>query len=306
MDIKTLSALGVRNLILRENGEIIDAWQQEAERYFNQYSVAKSFTAIACLQAVENGVWDLRTNIYDLVKDILLQAKTPDFSGKLQAVDLGKPEADIPESLALRQLTVHDLLSMQSGFAEAHMFSEEREQLRQKKCFNWLDYCLHLPFAQSPGSAFLYTNAAYYLAAVLLQVQLQQRLSRQLQAVFQAVGVEKVKWLQDPSGYEFGASDLFLTTAQLSSWGEILRKNDGSLLARNAIKRATCEKQVDISATTAYGYGFRIYPDGTYSADGKHGQYLLVNPKKARTLAVNSESTATRPLKKYLYELITT
>lgn len=69
MDIKTLSALGVRNLILRENGEIIDAWQQEAERYFNQYSVAKSFTAIACLQAVENGVWDLQTNVYDLVKD---------------------------------------------------------------------------------------------------------------------------------------------------------------------------------------------------------------------------------------------
>lgn len=320
-----LQDLGVKNLILRENGEISWQFLSQDEILFNQYSVTKSFTALACLLACQSGLLSLNSSVADLVKKVQAipeqtvihynveenLAKTPvstlykadmqaSLSQNLHKLDLQPLICTVPKRARLEQLTLANLLNMTSGHGQAHMFIAERSQFATD--FNSFDYCLNLSFARRPGSHFLYTNAGPYMAGVLVQALCKKRLSDILVKLFKhGLNMENIVWKQDALAYEFGASELFLTTQQLSEFAEVLRLGGLGYIDEAIIKQATSPSYVNADKGIYYGYGFWLYPDGAYRADGSHGQYVFVDAKRHRSLAVNSLASDERSLRELLY-----
>lgn len=317
--------LGVKNLILRENGEVSWQFLSQEDVLFNQYSVTKSFTALACLLVCQNGILSLDSSVADLVKQVQViaankaitfnaeenLAKTPvssvykadmqaSLSQNLHMLDLQPLVCMLPKRARLEQLTLANLLNMTTGHGQAHMFVAERSQFALD--FNAFDYCLNLSFARRPGSHFLYTNAGPYMAGVLIQALCHKRLSDILAKLFKnGLQIENVVWKQDSLAYEFGASELFLTTQKLSQFAEILRQGGLGYIDETIIKQATSLSYVNADKGIYYGYGFWLYPDGAYRADGSHGQYVFVDAKRQRSLAVNSLASDERSLKELLY-----
>lgn len=317
--------LGVKNLILRENGEVSWQFLTKEHELFNQYSITKSFTALACLLVCQSGITSLNSSVADLVKQVQAipdktvihynaeanLAKTPastsyevgmqaSLSQNLRKLDLQPLVCTLPKRARLEQLTLANLLNMTTGHGQAHMFVAERSQFAVN--FNAFDYCLNLSFARRPGSHFLYTNAGPYMAGVLVQALCKKRLSDILVKLFKnGLNMEDIVWKQDALAYEFGASELFLTTQQLSKFAEILRLGGLGYIDEAVIKQATSLSYVNADKGIYYGYGFWLYPDGAYRADGSHGQYVFVDAKRQRSLAVNSLASDERSLKELLY-----
>lgn len=331
-----LLALGVKNLILKEAGKVVWQFQTEPNRLFNQYSVTKAFTALACLAACRAGFLSLDSNVTELLKkleaankanlsstnteqiethikancveNLAITAKEVRYDVselnalaiKLEQAELQLLFCNLPKRARLEQLTIRHLLNMTSGHGQTHMFIDERQKLSLGT--NWFDFCLNLSFARRPGTHFLYTNAGPYMAGVLVQALTGKRLSQNLANLFKlGLGMEHVKWQQDPLGYEFGASELFMSTEKLSEFAEILRKGGQAYTSEEALKLATSVSYNNAEKGIYYGYGFWLYPDGAYRADGSHGQYIMVDAKRNLSLAVNSDATDERQLKELLY-----
>lgn len=323
---QTLLDLGVKNLILKEDGKLVWQFLSETERLFNQYSVTKAFTALAVLEVCATGLLSLDDSVLDLLQKLnyeqaarqnllfnqpanlaISQPETVYTSShykslvkQLRQAELRPLTGMLSPKAKFAQLTLGQLLNMTSGHSKAHMFISERSGFAYD--FNWFDFCVHLDFARRPGSHFLYTNAGPYMAGVIVQAFKQKRLSEILAELF-AVGLnlQGAVWKQDTSCYEFGASELFLSTNKLSDFAEIMRQGGLGYVSKDTVRQATTPSYVDEAKGIYYGYGFWLYPDGAYRADGSHGQYIMVDAKRKRSLAVNGFAHDERSLKDLLY-----
>ncbi len=104
----------------------------------------------------------------------------------------------------------------------------------------------------------------------------------------------------------FGAGGLFLTIDELHLFGQLLLQNGEwngkQLIPAEWVKEAT-SKQVE-NGSEGYGYLFWAGPEGSFRADGKYGQFVILMRDKNAVVTVTAESRDAGALLRAVFEEI--
>lgn len=263
--------LMLTGVVVLQHGEVLAQHHWEPEILLNQYSASKSFTATAVGMAIEEGLVGLHDSVLDYFPE----------------------QAPLQPSAELEALTVERLLTMSTGHQNALLMADSRPAMREA---DWVKFCLSEPFADQPGTRFLYNNAAPYLAGMIVQKRAGCTLVDYLMPrLFEPMGVYHPTWECDPFGFTFGSGGLFYTVSNLAKFGQLYLQN-GEWNGRQLISKEWVAAASSAQITTGhrnpnsaeYGYCFWRGPHNSYRADGKYGQYSIVLPDKDAVIAINA------------------
>lgn len=268
--------LDIHGVEVRQHGEVVAEhhWRQQYRECI--FSVSKSFTSMALGIAVEEGLLSLDDRIVDL------------FPEKLPA----SPDEK------LERLTIKKSMMMGNGHAECPIF---KARVENPTCEDWLEDILKQPLAYEPGMHFFYSNISGYFVSAAIQKKTGQTLRDYLTPrLFKPLHIFNPQWESCPKGINLGASGLYLTTAELSRFGQMLldggRFEGKRIVPEEYIKLATSclidndnGTSKDPEAIAGYGLQFwRNTVPNSYRADGLYGQYIVVLPDYDAVVTVTS------------------
>lgn len=305
-----LQAHNIGNLIyLNHNGPYYQMLAQEHVS-FQQFSITKTFCTLACLKAVEEGFFSLDDNLGELLEAGFTKLRSnPEhyLSIGLDAHSILAGNYQLNQ--AHYQLKLHDLLALRIGHEHSCLFAKERQATSEQ---NWIELCLHKDFAHNPGTAFRYTNAGHYLAAVLTSLHTGQQLDAYLSELLGLISPEeKPHWDSDKLGFKFGASGLHITSTALARFALVLLNSGQSPSSLGATKQLISPQALSLMTTAysnaeetkinaAYGMGLWIHENGAYSAQGTFGQLVYVDPQAQKAFVCNGNSQDMQELLKLL------
>lgn len=253
---------------VRKAGEIVLDWgRMNQKTRLNTWSVSKSFISVAVGIAIDEGLITLDEKICDSFKEYL-------------------PENP---SKNLTELTVRHLLTMTTGFDHALFFTDDPERYVTK---DWIQYFFNQEYTYEPGERFLYCNFNTYMLACLVEkksgVDMLEYMNERL---FKPLNILSPDWTRCPMGHIHAANGLYLTIDEFGNFGQMLL-NGGVFNG----KRIVSKEYLDMATTVQlppeweghYGFQFWVNPDGSYRADGKYGQYIMVLPEQDMVVAVQS------------------
>jgi CubicO group peptidase (beta-lactamase class C family) len=259
------------------------------------FSVSKSFTSTAVGLAVDEGLLGLS----DPVLSFFPEFRPAVVSGHLAA------------------MRVRDLLTMTSGHAEdLPLFRQEPQP--------WAQTFLAHPVAFAPGTQFVYSSAAtYMLAAIVERLSGQSLLEYLRPRLLEPLGIAEATWDTNAEGVTLGGLGLSLRVEDLACLGELYRQHgvwtdrqalgqqvyswrlqDRRILSETWVGQATAA-QVRSDGQGAsddgtegdrqqgdwnQGYGFQFWrcQHGAYRADGALGQFIVVLPEQEAVIALTS------------------
>ena len=194
---------------------------------------------------------------------------------------LGLPER--PDDVAWSTMTVGDLLTMRSGLEN----DESVDLWRLRESADWAAFALSLPGADVPGTRFNYTSANSHLLAAILERSTGQPLAEfARERLFDPLGIGAVEWPRAPEGTAWGAGDVRMHRRDLARIGLLyLRRGEwnGERIVSEAWIEEATHPHVDLPDEIAgidngYGYQWWTYGGGTFAAQGRGQQYLVVDP----------------------------
>ena len=251
------------------------------------YSLSKSFTSTAVGICVDEGLLSPDTKMCELFADKMPNEMTD----------------------ALREVKLHDLLSMQSGHTACVL-----DQIR------WLDDPVKgffaIPTVHKPGTVFAYSTAATCMCAAAVERVTGKKLVDFLdERLFQKLGIEKPIWRESKSGQTLGGTGLELSSDSITKFGVML-KNKGTyngerIVSEEYIALATKRHSIDLNNgspdwTAGYGYQFWINGREGYRGDGAFGQLCMVFPASDTVVTVLGE-VGNMPLEvELIYKLLDT
>jgi CubicO group peptidase (beta-lactamase class C family) len=258
--------LQLRRLVVRQHGEIIAEHAFSGELPEQLWSVSKTFTSLAVGIAQEEGYF----SIHDRLLTYFPAAIKPDFD----------------------QLTIRDLLCMGTGQIEDPLSKANHAGLP-------LDDIESLffdePIQHTPGTHFMYNNAATYMLSKLITLTTGQCLLDYLMPrLFQPLEINEVSWVIDSNGVSFGCAGLNLNVDDLSKVGQLMLNmgqwQGNQLVPADYIRQAT-RQQISTAdfnehfatADHTSGYGYQLWMNrvpGTYRMDGLYAQLVVVLPEK--------------------------
>ena len=163
--------------------------------------------------------------------------------------------------------------------------------VKDPTCEDWLSYIFRQPVVYEPGSHFLYSNVGGYLVSAIIQKKTGQTLRDYLTPrLFKPLHIFNPQWESCPKGINVGASGLYLTTSELSRFGQLLLsggKFEGKQVVPEAYLKLATSNLVDNNNGTSSdpesnaGYGLQFWRNtvpNSYRADGLYGQYIVVLP----------------------------
>lgn len=281
--------LGVRGIVVRQHGEILDQHDlvEPVER-IQLYSASKTWTAMAVGIAMHEGLFKLSDRLLDLIAD----------------------EIDFEPLPGYEKLTVEHLLTMSTGHDECPIFKAQRELMsknppkpgeRGHMSDLWFDAFMKTPLTYDPDERhFAYNNGTSYMLSLIVQKTSGQTLLDYLiPRVFAPLKLENLEWDTDAKGRSLGAIGLHLTTEELSRGGQLLLNRgmwNGQQLIPADYVDATTRKQVpndfgegDPEARQGYGYQMWMctYPQA-YRMDGMFAQFSIGMPTLDAVVAITS------------------
>jgi CubicO group peptidase (beta-lactamase class C family) len=221
-----------------------------------------------------------------------------------------------------QQMTVADLMSMQSGFAcddnDDNSPGNEDAMQSQTKQPNWYKYTLDLPLTSDPGSIAIYCTAGINLLGAILAHEERQWLPTYFASRFaqpMQFG-QYAMWLM-PSPVDdayMGGGDLFRPRDFLK-FGQLFLNNgswNGKEIIDNQWLQAVATKQSTIQGEGDYGWGWHLSEydvNGTtikaINAGGNGGQLLFIFPQLDTTLMITAANYGQYPVwSKYVTDLI--
>ena len=288
--IEKSKGMNIHGVKVYKDGEYVEEYFPNGDFPVNQYSIAKSVASAAAGFAVDEGLFSLEDNMMDFFRDY-----------------------DYKKSDYLEMVKIKHLLTMSYGVSESLLMMGQREALMD---IDWVTYSLNQTIDRKPGEKFYYSNIPPYLLGVIIARASGSTLLDYVdKRLFSKIGIDKPEWETDPKGYTFASSGLMLSTADIMKFG-ILYLNDGmwdgkQLLRKDWI-RQSMSKQIKVKDITAskevgneennnenagneegslsYGYLFWENFDGSFSADGKDGQHVLILRDKNAVVAINSNT----------------
>ena len=251
-------------MILRHGKVVAEVYPEpwKAEYRHTMYSCSKTFVSVAVGLAVD----EHKLRVTDRVVSFFPEYK----------LELMSPE--------LASMTVHDLLIMASGIApDEHLRAE---------CSDWVRAFLSKP-VKTPGRVFKYDSlCTYLLSAIIQRVTGMKTLDYLKKNLFHYMNVTEVGWEESPEGYNVGGWGLHIQCESMAKLGQLLlqkgRWGARQLLSESWV-RQMMQRQIPVNHRRTKFYGYQMWsctPRGSYCADGRLGQYILVMPEQDMVVAI--------------------
>ncbi|MEM8710647.1 MAG: serine hydrolase, partial [Planctomycetota bacterium] len=194
-----------------------------------------------------------------------------------------------------RALTVHHLLSMQSGFdCDDNSWetpgNEDRMQSQDEQP-DWIRYCLDLPMVREPGAKGVYCTAGINLAAGTIErVTGIPTLNFFDEFYAQPLGIHRYHMNLDPLDRAYGGGGVRLRPRDHLKLGQLLVSGgrwQGRQIVSSEWIQAMGSPHASLYATDDYGYGTwrrSLSHDGKETlaiyASGNGGQYVIAIPSE--------------------------
>lgn len=232
-----------------------------AEHRHTLYSVSKTFAAVAVGLAVDDGLLSVEDHIDKFFPEYV------------------KDEID-PR---LRDITVKDMLTMQSGF-------KTQGGMRNSQ-MHWVEYYLTRPLDADPGTRYSYDSIeTYLLSAIVQKVTGKNILDLMNERVFHPMGITDAEWERCPDGIVTGGWGIYLSSHSQALFGQLLLQQ-GEWNGKQLVSKQWVKEMMTVHVVRdANDYGYQIwlceYP-GAWRADGAFGQYIIVVPQKNMVVVLN-------------------
>lgn len=249
------------------------------------YSLSKSYTSIACGICMDDGLLTPETKIYEL------------FSDKM------------PETVSerLKEMTLSDLLSMQSGHEECVLYTMRWAEDSIKAFFEQ-------PLKYESGKTFVYNTGATCICAAAVERVTGKKLTDFLyERMFSVMGIEKPRWAECRDGQTLGGTGLYLSSDDLVKFA-IMLKNKGvyngtRIVSEEYLALATAAHADNSNSGggdwgAGYGYQFWMNERGGFRGDGAFGQLCMIFPELDTAVVLQSESADMNLGFTYIYELL--
>lgn len=272
MEAAEKKKLNVEAVAVYCNGE-----EQEKRRIPDEphvlHSLSKSFTSIAIGMLIDEGKLSLDTAVKEVLND-----KMP-----------------INVTKELTALDVRSLLTMSSGHPQSLLLGDQLADITEN---DWVKYYLKQPQAYMPGEKFVYDTGCTFILSAMLQRITGYKLADFLQPrLFDVLGIERPHW-NEWQGINVGGDGLFLRTYEILQFGKMLLNKGvyhntrvvSEVWINESTKKqiSTAESNSDPDWKCGYGYQFWCCTNGSYRADGAHGQYCIVLNDLNAVIAINS------------------
>lgn len=245
--------------VYKDGKKLVDYGRLPSRTRLNSWSLSKSVVSVAVGIAIDEGYLTLDEKICDSFKDY------------------------VPENASdnLLDITVRHMLTMTTGLDNALFFTDDPERY---VTMDWIGYFFNQDFPYKPGERFLYCNFNTYMLACLVERKVGRDMMDYLnEKLFGPLEIYSPDWTRCPMGHIHAANGLYLTIDEYARFGQMLLKdgvyNGKRIVSKEYLDMATT-KQVEASWDRGYGFQFWMNPDGSFRADGKFGQYVIVMKEK--------------------------
>lgn len=197
-----------------------------------------------------------------------------------------------------REITIGDLLSMQSGLER----TSGGNYGAWVSSGDWVRDAIRRPMVADPGGRMLYSTGNYHLlSAILTDVTGMSTLELARTSLGDPLGIRIPAWPADPQGIYFGGNDMRLSPRAMVRFGELYR-NGGRFGGEQVVPEAWVRASL-VPRTRSpwsgedYGYGWFLgeaagHP--MFYAWGYGGQFVMVVPDLELTVVTTSDPAAPR------------
>lgn len=257
------------------------------------------------------------TIVFGIVINLAEEGKYPEISDETYIYSIIKNVIHLKNKAnktKLKKVKIKHLLTHTIGYNDMLLM---RDDITHMNPFHYLDYVVNHPIKYEPGEHYLYSNAGFYLLAVVLQQFLQEDLLEFIKReLFTPLEITNFKW-EKYGNYIAGATRLWLLPEDLLKIGELLL-NDGKLNGKQYISNNWIEKMltkniytesVDTPDATfrryAYGYGIWLAKKPFYFGHGTDGQTLTIIPNEKTIIITLAKQPDIKQIEKLIDDVIT-
>jgi len=225
----------------------------------------------------------------------------------------------------MREITLKDLLSMETGIRSRDFALYRWEgNFAMQQTDDWVSYIMSLPVDVEPGERFDYSNmSSFLLSAIIEETTGMDTLDYARENLFGPLGIEDVQWEWSPQGYAIGYARMWLKPEDMAKFGLLYLQQgqwDGQKIfpaawvresitphafPKNYVEVLDENGELDQKLSSVnwqkanlfqpfsdgYGYQWWLDKDGTYTALGVGGQYIMVVPQENLVVVVNNASS---------------
>lgn len=193
--------------------------------------------------------------------------------------------ADVfPEFAEGSRLNIEHLLTMTTGLDSRDSYLYRWEGLSEmRRSDDWVGFALTRPAVAPPGSRFDYSNMASFLLSAALHRKTGQTAEEYArQRLFGPIGIQEIRWPQNPQGISIGWGELRMHPLDLARVGLLFLRegqwDSEQVVPKSWVARATKRHVAAGTLREHYGYQWWVDHSGVYMALGYAGQYLIVDP----------------------------
>jgi CubicO group peptidase (beta-lactamase class C family) len=223
------------------------------------------------------------------------------------------PEYLPAENQGKSQITIEDLLTMESGLAST---SDNRTYGRWAISDDWVKFVLDQPMVATPGQRMIYsTGSTHLLSAILTRATGMDTRSFAQRFLLNPLNAKITYWSQDPQGIYFGGNNMEMTPRDMLAFGQMYL-DEGQFQGRQVIPSNWVEVSHEAHASSPWGRG-RSYGYGWWLREfagmqvpvawGYGGQLILVVEEFDLVVVATSVSTPGTDRRRHtraLYDLL--
>lgn len=265
----------VYSICVIKDGIVETRFFQPSSRCHNCYSIAKLFTVTAIGILEDRGVLSTEDPIYPIFEDQYPEGFDPKW-----------------KDVCLRDVLTHRI-GFQKGFLDIDV-----ENMRSWQNEDFLNLILSHPIKYTPGTEYVYSDAAFYLASRVVTSKCGEKLDDFLiREIANPMGFSEFAFSKCPMGYPIGATGLYLSTEDVAKLGTLYLQN-----GKWEGKQILSEKFVN----KAFDNQFELYRipgfDNAFGKGGMNGQFLYMNRETGTSCAIHSFCGNLDKLKTFLRE----
>ena len=284
---RAVADFGAKHVVIRQYGKEVfrrdfaaDGDTEEGGKS-EQFSITKSITGTAAGMAIAEGLFGYDDPVLPYFED----------------------QAPPCPSENWKALKVRHLLTMQMGFDVPYLMGYQRRTMKET---DWEEFILTRPMKERPGRYFKYSNAGPYLAGRLIERVSGQTLADYLDGrLFRPLDIAPPVWGKDPEGNIFAASDIRMSTEEVSRFGQLWLDrgvwNGTQLIPKDWVKRVWDTVIMTDEGESDYSILFWRGRNESLCAVGRHGQYCVMIPEKSIVFAMNSMDMTNENLMEYFW-----
>lgn len=232
-----------------------------ATRCHNTYSVAKLFAVTAVGILEDRGRLSTDELVYPIFADRFPEKFDPKW----------------------KRVKVIDVMSHRFGIENAFL-DIDAENSTTWGNDDFLNIVLSTPLKFEPGEKTVYSDAAYYLVSRIVSEKCGERLDDFLiRELLVPLKFAEYAFSKCPKGYPIGATGMYISTEDMAKLGQLyLQKGvyDGKRILSERFVEKVFELGLELRPLGDSGY--------TFKKGGMNGQFLYVNRKTGRVVAVHS------------------